>query len=134
MHRSPQGFALHVLPALLYLVGIFVGGSLPKLPDTGLEFEHLDKLMHLVAFAGLELLMWRAVRYSWPAGSARSQLLVSLLATSGSGALLEVWQGALPARQAEGLDWVADTLGALLVAVLLWRGGRAAAPDAARST
>lgn len=127
MRHSLRGVALNVLPALLYLVGIFVGGSLPKLPDTGLEFEHLDKLMHLIAFGGLQFLMWRAVRYLWPDWSSARQLWVSLLSTSGAGGLLEVWQGALPARQAEGLDWVADTLGALVVVAMLWRWRRVAA-------
>jgi VanZ family protein len=40
------------------------------------------------------------------------------------GGLLEIWQSALPTRQAEGLDWVADSVGALLVTAMLWWHGR----------
>lgn len=121
------GFVLQVLPALLYLVGIFVGGSLPQPPETGLEFEYQDKVLHLLAFGGLQYFGWRAVRYAWPAAASHRQIWGACLASSGAGALLEFWQAALPTRQAELMDWVADTLGALLMALWLWRARAAAA-------
>jgi VanZ family protein len=35
--------------------------------------------------------------------------------------LLELWQGLIPTRQADAVDFLADLLGALLVAAVLWR-------------
>jgi VanZ family protein len=115
-----RGLAVHVLPPVLYAICIFVGGSLPQGPDTGLEFDHADKLLHLVAFGGFQLLTWRAVRYLYPARTPVWQLWCAVAASILAGALLEVWQSFLPTREAETLDLVADALGALLVAGALW--------------
>ena len=121
MQKGFRGFALHVAPALLYLLGIFIGGSLPQGPDLGLDFAFKDKLLHLVVFAGFELLIWRALRYLKPGRGVGWLLVSSCLLAAASGALLEFWQALLPTREAEVLDWIADALGALLAAALLWR-------------
>lgn len=125
MQKNIRGFALHVAPALVYLLGIFVGGSLPQGPDLGLDFAFKDKVLHLVAFAGFEVLIWRALRYLRPSRGVGWLFASSCLVAAAAGALLELWQALLPTRQAELLDWIADSVGALLAAVLLWRAAKA---------
>jgi len=131
MQANTRGFALHVGPALAYLVAIFVGGSLPQGPDLGLDFAFKDKVLHLVAFAGFEVLAWRALRYLRPEWGVGWLLVGSCALAIAAGALLEIWQAVLPTRQAELLDWVADSLGALLAAAALWRVAKARQPGRA---
>lgn len=86
-----------------------------------------DKLLHITAFAVLALL----AAFAYP----RTRLLVILLALSAFGGLIELVQ-TIPAlnRDADWIDWVADTLAAAFVlsAVLLVRriAGRPSSRDA----
>ncbi len=113
-----RGFALHVLPALLYVGLIFYGGSLTaaKMPRVDVS----DKLVHLLAFAILELLAFRAARFEWPRKRLKWQVLTSMIATSAIGGALEIYQLFIKYRSAELLDWVADSVGALAVGTLLF--------------
>jgi VanZ family protein len=115
-------FAVDVLPALLYLAAIFYGGSIPlRAPpiDIGLSF---DKLLHLLVFGGLQVLLVRALRPGRLSFASKNWFAVA--AASGIGLLLELYQATLPHRSAELMDWVADTLGALLAAALVVLWGR----------
>jgi len=121
-----RGFAVHVLPALIYVVAIFYGGSLTsaKLP----RVEVSDKLVHLLAFAILQLLAFRAVRFEWPRQGLKWHLVVSMISASTIGAALEIYQLFIKYRSAEVLDWVADTVGALIaggIVFLVLRGAKA---------
>ncbi len=129
--RSFAGFAWYILPAILYAVAIFIGGSVPQLPDTGVEFTYQDKVLHFVAFGGLEVFIWRALCYSAPERGFRWLAVWSCVSTSAIGALLELWQGLLPTRDLEFLDWVADTLGALLAWLVLRRSAKKASAGTA---
>ena len=112
-----RGFLIYVLPALVYVAVIFYGGSLraAKLPQVDVS----DKLVHAVAFGFLQVLAYRAVRFEWPRKSLKWQLLVSLISTSAVGGALEIYQLFIKYRSAELLDWVADTVGAALVALVI---------------
>src|SRR5688572_6923311 len=55
------GFALHVLPAMLYVVAVFVGGSLGHSSMEQVPFATRDKLLHFLAFGGMVLFVWRAL-------------------------------------------------------------------------
>ena len=104
---------------------------MPQGPDLGLDFVFKDKVLHLVAFAGFEVLAWRALRYLRPEWGVGWLLVGSCALAIAAGALLEIWQAVLPTRQAELLDWVADSLGALLAAAALWRVAKARQPGRA---
>jgi hypothetical protein len=123
MKGSP-GFYRHVLPALLYVLGIFVGGSLPHGVDTGLDFTLQDKVLHFVVFGGLVVVVQRALSALLPGRRQGTRLWLATATAWAVGGLLELWQAFLPSRRAELGDWLADALGALLAALVVWRVGR----------
>ena len=113
------GFFLQVSPAIVYIGMIFYAGSMATGPLPELQFVAKDKALHLVAFLGMQVTLFRAVRWGTFGMPARRQLLLALALTSAVGALLEGWQALLPHRTAELADWIADSLGAALGALLL---------------
>lgn len=122
------GFTANVVPALAWAAAIFVGGSSgvpqPQI-DIGLP---TDKVNHLAAFCGLQLLTYRALRYALPEHRRAPLRWLAVLAATLVGVLLELYQLGLPDRSAEVADVVADgigaTLGALLLTLVAWRWPR----------
>jgi VanZ family protein len=120
MTQPRGGFFLHVMPALLYVAAVFYAGSVSVGP--AVQTEHGDKLIHAIAFAGMQLIVFRALRFELPEVRSKWQLLWAALISSGVGAALECYQIALRHRSAEWLDWVADTVGAAVAAAMLYWG------------
>jgi VanZ family protein len=113
------GFVPNVVPALVWAVAIFVGGSSgvpqPKF-DIGLPS---DKVNHLAAFCGLQLLTYRALRYALPLRAPAPLRWIAVIVATFVGILLELYQLGLPDRSADVADALADAAGALVgVAVL----------------
>jgi VanZ family protein len=110
--QKPWGLVLDVLPAPLYLAALFWGGLAPLKSLPGPQFEWVDKVWHLGAFAGLAVLSSRAMRHFGrsPALAARDSMLLAVAL----GGLLEVFQSLTPYRSADIWDWIADTIGAVL--------------------
>jgi len=120
-------FISHVFPALVYAVLLFVLGSIHTAVEIPENFVARDKLGHFLAFGGLTLLVLRAFRFELASASLRQVVLLAIAVSSSVGAMLEVWQLMFPYRSAEFLDWVADTLGAILAGCVgyawsSWRG------------
>jgi len=120
----------HVLPALGYASAIFYGGliRIGVLPEVG--FVATDKLLHALAFGGLALLLARAAHWFRPSEALAKKLWVGAAVSSLLGLLLEVCQAFTVYRSADALDWLADTVGALLAlglafAVFAWIPRRA---------
>jgi VanZ family protein len=115
------GFVLNVLPALLWAAAIFVGGG-SGMPQphlaTGIPF---DKVQHFLAFGGLQVLCFRALRYERPESRRRTLLWVAALLSLLFGIALELYQLGLPDRSAEVADALADGVGAAFGALLLGR-------------
>jgi VanZ like family len=121
---TARRFVTDVLPALLYMGGIFYGGSIPlRTPPLAVGLP-VDKVLHLLAFGGLQLLLVRALRQGPQRLSLSHKNWIAVAGASTLGLLLELYQATLPYRSAELWDWVADTLGALLAAALVRRGAR----------
>jgi VanZ family protein len=124
------GFARNVLPALLWAIAIFIGGSSgvpqPKI-DVGLPFG-TDKVNHIVAFLGLELLSYRAFRYALPTRARAPLRWWAVLAAVFVGIALELYQLGLPDRSADIEDVAADAVGAILGALALTLLARARRP------
>jgi VanZ family protein len=112
-HR-PLDFATHVLPAGVYACGIFYAGlvRMGALPEVG--FVAIDKLLHALVFGGLSLLLARLVHYFRARVSLAKKLWLGGAGSSLLGLLLELCQSFTAYRSADALDWLADTVGALL--------------------
>lgn len=118
------GFFVRVVPAILYVATIFYGG-LARPTGGGPTFTHADKVLHAIAFAMMQVVVLRAVRYQLPALGFRRQNLLALVLVVAAGGLLELAQMQSAFRSAEWLDLVADALGAGLVFLVLdWRERR----------
>lgn len=113
MKRVAVAFA----PAALYAAAIFALSSqanpFPFLPQG--FFTH-DKLLHGLEYAVLGALLAPALHLAGM--SRRGALLAAAILGSLYGATDELHQAFVPGRTADVLDWVADTLGAGLGALL----------------
>jgi VanZ family protein len=102
--------------AVLYVLAIFVVGSLPGAPPVGPTIS--DKVQHAIGFALLAWLWCRALKRLRPESNLARTVLGGFLVSVGVGGLLELWQGLLSYRTCELLDWVADGAGAAVAVVL----------------
>jgi VanZ family protein len=100
--------------AIGYALVVFVACTVPVVPPHG-GGVWTDKTDHLAAFVVFEVLVARALRAQQGLWRAHAGAVVIAAVY---GALLEGWQGLLPWRSMELLDWVADACGALLGAAI----------------
>jgi VanZ family protein len=125
---SPKGSRaalIYVAPAVIYVVYIFIMGSIRNgEPPMGVS----DKTAHFAAFGLMVPLLVRALRYFRPDGTRSRAILVATALSSIAGALLELWQAFIPYRSSDVRDWIADTIGAVLVGCVLLAVHRASPP------
>jgi len=95
---------------LAYWLLLFVLTHVPIRPSPEPGKGSLDKLWHVLAFAGLAFLLCLVgASRRWPRGG----LYLAVLAAIGAyGVLDELTQSWIPQRSADLRDWVADLLGA----------------------
>jgi VanZ family protein len=108
------------LPPLALMVLIFLFSAQPSL-EVGLgtpEFV-LRKLVHFGEYALLSLLWWRAFE---PGLGPRRAALVGFLISSGYAATDELHQTFVEDRDGNPVDWLIDSAGAGLMAILLRSG------------
>jgi len=99
----------------LYCVLIYFMSGRPaiELPFT---YPMQDKMHHLLAYAILAGLAWRAFRHFLTGNRIP---LVALLFCSAYGVSDEWHQSFVPERHADAADWLADTLGTILSLLLI---------------
>jgi VanZ family protein len=88
-------------------------------------FDSQDKLIHATAYAVMAWLFWG----TWKPALAGNISLLAILAVvfcSAYGGSDEWHQSFVQGRDASVYDWLADTAGAFLLTLLLWRRGFAA--------
>ena len=121
------------LPVATYMALIFYMSSLPH-PDEQLPqflFETLgDKVLHVIEYAVLAMLSYRAFRRAAGTYAARYAVLFAAAAASVYGVTDEVHQAFVPFRTATWLDWGADTAGGIIGAVTAQRVMDRSAKDA----
>jgi len=121
--KGPQysySFAGAQLPAILWGALIFTLSSIPGDSFPTLPFTISDKIVHGGIFFVFCYLVYRALRNQtrFPKLSAHS-LSISLLFTALYGALDEFHQLYTPGREADILDFLADSVGGCIFAVVL---------------
>jgi len=109
---------VHWLPVIALCLAIFLQSSFPS-PELGPSFPLKDKLLHMAAYGLLAIFFAHACQKTWPGRLSLKQLL---LVSAGFATLYgisdELHQSLVAARQAEGLDVVADFWGGIMGAVL----------------
>jgi VanZ family protein len=108
---------LSLLLALAWMALLFYLSNQPSL-ETPMLFPRQDKVLHAAVYAVLGVLLLaaqprQAQGYSW------QQVGISVLIASLYGLSDEIHQYFIPGRSSEVLDWVADSVGALIAASLL---------------
>ena len=101
---------------VLYCSFIFWLSSKPTLPAPML-FTHQDKIFHMGAYFIMGILAWRFFNDLF--AKPIIVFLISLCFSSIYGISDEWHQSYVPGREADILDWLADTLGALIALVTI---------------
>jgi VanZ family protein len=110
-----------VLPALVWTLIVFIAGGVPNPgPPVELEFP-IDKIQHAVAFAILQVLALRALRFELPRALPRGMPWIAAFVSTVVGGALELYQLTVPNRAAELADLVANAIGALLATLVTLR-------------
>lgn len=115
--RGAARALFHVGPAAVWTLCIFFVGAIPvqESPPGSLG----DKWLHAIVFGLYVPWLVLADRHLRPAVHWPARIWAGAVASSAVGMLLEIWQIFWPPRTAEFMDWVADTVGALVVGVFL---------------
>jgi VanZ family protein len=108
---------LALLSALAWMAIIFYLSHQPAL-EAPMLFPGQDKLFHAIAYGLLAALFLAAGRLP-ASGYGRREVAISVLLASLYGISDEFHQSFISGRSSELLDWLADTGGALLAALLV---------------
>ena len=121
MLRLLKGKLLFLIPALVY-TGIILYLSLINLADTPVSSLGMsDKLMHSGAYFGLGLLWMLFGIFSFPEKNLLRRVVFISVAAVAFGIFIEVLQDKLTTyRQLDLYDVLANTIGVLAAAVLMW--------------
>jgi VanZ family protein len=114
------------VPVIAALVATFVATSIPgqRLPPLGVW--NADKFLHAIEYAVIGVLLLRLLgRTAWGSSRPVIALLAATALASAWGATDEIHQLFTPNRSCDWRDWVADTGGALLGA-LVYRAAKRA--------
>jgi len=79
-----------------------------------------DKVLHAVEYGILALLCYRAFRWAAGPAAARQAVVLAIVTASVYGLTDEAHQFFVPFRESSWLDWLADTIGAVIGA-MSWR-------------
>ncbi|MBS4028548.1 MAG: VanZ family protein [Ignavibacteriales bacterium] len=119
MNQESPSFIRYQLPAIIWALLIF---SLSSISGIKLPFKlfSFDKLLHFGVFFILGILWARAFLFQeWNETVKRNALLFSVLFVMAYGASDEIHQMFVPGRSPEVYDFLADTLGGILAAILI---------------
>lgn len=107
-------------PLVAYCTFIVIQSHLPA-PVELPEVSHLDKLLHFGAYGVMAVLFYRTYLAGWPRARKWTLLWVSAVSAALFGLSDEIHQFFVPDRTADPLDFLADTLGAVLGAAAYQR-------------
>lgn len=104
---------------MAYMVFIFSLSSVAKTPALP---GQSDKMLHGVLYAGLAVLVTRAIAGGWSAPMSAATVVLTVAVCGLYGVSDEYHQSFVPPRQPDARDVVADTIGATTgaLACLVW--------------
>ncbi len=119
--KSKQKFynyLYHHFPWQILMVTIFILSSISQQDLPKFTEKISDKLLHFIVFGLLGLLMVYSFKYSRNNFLQKNASCCALIFTSLYGILDELHQILIPGRFCSFGDWLADTLGALLLILI----------------
>jgi len=108
-HRN---FLLYWFPIIVYCLFIFIQSSYPS-PDQLPHVTHLDKLLHVIAYACLGALLLRAFNSVRIQNKPKLIIALSILLSSLYGISDEIHQHFVPYRNADVVDAFMDIIGSV---------------------
>jgi VanZ family protein len=130
MFQSARGRAIsYFLPPVVWALLIFLESSIPASAIPESEIFRWDKLIHLCIYFVFALLIYRALSFEGVSPKLRSfAAIITVFVIALFGASDEYHQHFVPGRSMDLFDWIADTLGAVLLigfqSYLIWRKSR----------
>ena len=100
----------------LYMIAIFVLSSMSTVPQP--PVPGIDKPEHYIAYGGLAIIAFLAVRQSRKNWNMLAVALAAIAIASAYGMTDEFHQSFVPARTPDIWDWVTDVLGAISGALI----------------
>ena len=110
-------FFFYWLPIILYCLLIYLQSSHPA-PENLPGLPHLDKFLHLAAYAVLSAMFLRALRTLSIGDNVKWAMMLSIFLSTVYGITDELHQHFVPARSAELADVFADMIGSILGAFI----------------
>jgi VanZ family protein len=110
-------------PVLLYVSVIFYGSSLSRLPAPALTDLVPDKLEHALEYAGLGLVVYRALAGGLRRRPTAHVAVLAVAIAAVYGASDEFHQHFVSHRTMDIYDWLADTTGATAATAALYAWG-----------
>ena len=111
------------LPVLAYVCLILTLSAQPHL-KVPLNFNHADKLCHLLEYGALGFLLARALRGTLRVRRPALAAMMAIVIGSAIGAGDEYFQSFVPGRDSSVYDWMADTTGVILAQIAYMIGAR----------
>jgi len=114
-------FLKYQFPAIGWALLIFIGSSIPAKYIPSHKIFTYDKLIHITLFSIFGILVYRAIQskeliksFSWV------RVFFSISVVILYGVLDEMHQGSVPGRTLDIWDAVADTVGGILAAIIVY--------------
>jgi VanZ family protein len=106
--------------AIFYAVMIFLVSAIPSLSPARFGLVLEDKVLHFIEFSILSFLLFLAFSTSGNAFIKKHIFILSSIVGIVYAISDEIHQSFVPGRSCEFLDFVADSLGIVLVQIVLW--------------
>ena len=117
VRNKTRTFFFYWLPIILYCLLIYLQSSRPA-PENLSGLPHLDKFLHLAAYAVLSALFLRALKTLSTRENLKRAMMLSIFLSTLYGITDEFHQYFVPARSAELADVFADMTGSVLGAFI----------------
>ncbi|MBI4547897.1 MAG: VanZ family protein [Ignavibacteriae bacterium] len=121
MSNFTSHFFCYQFPAILWGIIIFVLSAIPSSKFPVFDIWEYDKFIHAGVFFVFGLLVYRALELRMTSASISwNRILWSVVTVVLYGLLTELYQGSVPGRTLDLRDAVADAVGGILSAIVIF--------------